>query len=322
MKNLTTSIYDFEKLRTAGYLYIDKTEYLWHLIDPPGESYFLSRPRRFGKSLLVSTLKAVFQGKKELFQGLAIYDKPYDWKQFPIIHLRFGDYIPMKDTAEKVDAYLLDKVAAVAKAHSISLPSGCDSSSAFGKLIDAMAEKGQVVILVDEYDKPILDNIANENIEGILKCLKGFYSVLKDRNEQERLLFITGVSKFSHVSLFSELNNLTDITMQQDYAGMLGFSEKEIRKYFADRLPDAAKSNGVSEEELMEKLMAWYDGYRFSEADSHVCNPVSITKFFVNNYKFSNNTAEIVNQFTKFLTGNVIFVNIIFVSISNSYCIS
>ena len=288
MKNLTTSIYDFEKLRTAGYLYIDKTEYLWRLIDPPGESYFLARPRRFGKSLLVSTLKAVFQGKKELFKGLAIHDKPYDWKQFPIIHLRFGDYSPMKNTAEKVDAYLLDKVDAVAKAHSISLPSGCDSSSAFGKLIDAIAERGQVVILVDEYDKPILDNVANENVGEILKCLKGFYSVLKDRNEQERLLFITGVSKFSHVSLFSELNNLTDITMQQDYAGMLGFSEKEIRKCFADRLSDAARSNGVSEAELMENLMAWYDGYRFSEADSHVCNPVSITKFFANNYKFSN----------------------------------
>ena len=134
----------------------------------------------------------------------------------------------MKDTAEKVDAYLLDKVDVVAKAHSISLPSGYDSSSAFGKLIDAIAEKGQVVILVDEYDKPILNNIADAKVDEILKCLKGFYSVLKDRNEQERLLFITGVSKFSHVSLFSELNNLTDITLRKDYAELHGRGSEAV----------------------------------------------------------------------------------------------
>ncbi len=288
MKDLTTSIYDFEKLRKADYLYVDKTEYIWHLIDPPGESYFLSRPRRFGKSLLLSTLKAVFEGKRGLFKGLALYDKPYDWKQYPVIDLRFGDYSPLKNTVEKVDAYLKEKVTTIANSHSISLPSDCDASTAFGKLIDAMAEKGPIVILVDEYDKPILDNVANANVAEILKCLKGFYSVLKDRNDKERLLFITGVSKFSHVSLFSELNNLTDITLRQDYAEMLGFTEAEVRKYFADRIPAAAKANGVGEDELMANLMEWYDGYRFSKACTHVCNPVSITKFFVNDYGFSN----------------------------------
>ncbi|MBQ7650934.1 MAG: ATP-binding protein [Victivallales bacterium] len=288
MKNLTTSIYTFEDLIRGDFLYVDKTEYVWQLIKPAKEMYFLSRPRRFGKSLLLSTLKAIFEGKKELFRGLALYDKPYDWKVHPVIHLRFADYSPMKDTAEKVEGYLLDKVATIAKAHSISLPPGCDSSTAFGKLIDAMGEKEQVVILVDEYDKPILDNIANENVGEILKCLKGFFSVLKDRNELERLLFITGVSKFSHVSLFSELNNLTDITLNPDYAGMLGFTEAEVRDCFADRLAAAASANGVAENELMRHLMEWYDGYRFSKAETHVCNPVSITKFFYNNYGFSN----------------------------------
>ena len=288
MKNLTTSIYDFEKLRKADYLYVDKTDYIWHLIDPPGESYFLSRPRRFGKSLLLSTLKAIFEGKKELFKGLAIYDKPYDWKQYPILHLRFADYSPMKDTVEKVDAYLLDKVATIAEAHSISLPSGCDASTAFGKLIDAMASKGPIVILVDEYDKPILDNISNRNVGDILKCLKGFYSVLKDRNDQERLLFVTGVSKFCHVSLFSELNNLTDITLDADYAGMLGFTEEEVRKCFADRISEAAKANGITEDRLMTNVLEWYDGYRFSEADIHVCNPVSVSTFCQKMYRFSN----------------------------------
>ena len=288
MKDLTTSVYNFEDLIRGNFLYVDKTEYIWQLIRPAKGMYFLSRPRRFGKSLLLSTLKAIFEGKKELFKGLAIYDKPYDWKQYPILHLRFADYSPMKDTVEKVDAYLLDKVATIAEAHSISLPSGCDASTAFGKLIDAMASNGPIVILVDEYDKPILDNISNRNVGDILKCLKGFYSVLKDRNHQERLLFVTGVSKFCHVSLFSELNNLTDITLDADYAGMLGFTEEEVRKCFADRISEAAKANGVTEEELMEKLMEWYVGYRFSKAETHVCNPVSISKFFYSNYDFSN----------------------------------
>ncbi len=288
MKKITSSIFVFEKLRNEGYLYIDKTELLWKLIDPPGESYFLSRPRRFGKSLLISTLKAIFEGKKELFKGLAIYEKEYEWKQYPVIHLSFADYTPMKNNAEKVDAYLLDKVATIAESHSIKLPSGIDSATAFGKLIDGMYKKGQVVILVDEYDKPILGNITNENIGDILKCLKGFYGVLKDRNAMERLLFVTGVSKFCHMSLFSELNNLTDITLDVDYAELLGFTEEEVKKYYADRIPAASKAHGISEEALLSKILEWYDGYRFSEADIHVCNPVSLSSFFRNKFKFSN----------------------------------
>ena len=287
MKNLTTSIFDFEKLRSCGYQYIDKTDIIWQLIDPPGESYFLSRPRRFGKSLLISTLKAIFQGKKELFEGLAIYDKPYDWKAYPVIHLSFGDYSVSSNAAEELPDYLMSKMRSQAREHSISLeertPGLC-----FAELIDKLAEKGQVVILIDEYDKPILGNITDSRVRDIRDMLKGFYSVLKDRNDKERLLFITGVSKFSHVSLFSELNNLTDITLKSDYAGMLGFTEAEVRKYFADRIPAAAKANEVTDEELVAKVLKWYDGYRFSDADVHVCNPVSITKFFNEGYRFSN----------------------------------
>ena len=208
-KDLTTSVYTFEDLIKGNFLYVDKTEYVWQLIRPAQGMYFLSRPRRFGKSLLISTLKAIFEGKKELFKGLALYDKPYKWEKHPVIHLSFGDYTSMKNTAEKVDAYLRDKVATVAESYSIKLPKGSDAATAFGKLIDSLNKKGQVVILVDEYDKPILNNISKDNVGDILMCLKGFYSVLKDRNAMERLLFITGVSKFSHVSLFSELNNLT-----------------------------------------------------------------------------------------------------------------
>jgi Protein of unknown function (DUF1703)./Predicted AAA-ATPase. len=287
-KDLTTSVFTFEDFIRGNFLYVDKTEYIWNLIRPSKAGYLLTRPRRFGKSLLLSTLKAIFEGKKELFKGLALYDKPYKWEKYPIIHLSFGDYTPMKNTAEKVDAYLRDKVATIAESYSVKLPKGTDAATAFGKLIDRLYRKGQVVILVDEYDKPILDNISKDNVGEILMCLKGFYSVLKDRNAMERLLFVTGVSKFSHVSLFSELNNLTDITLDADYAGMLGFTDNEIRKNYADRITEAAKVHGISEDTLMTKILDWYDGYRFSEADVHVCNPVSLSNFFLKKYKFSN----------------------------------
>ena len=137
---------------------------------------------------------------------------------------------------EKLDRYLLDKVLTIAEQFSIILPNNIDSSSAFGKLIDKIYEKSRVVILVDEYDKPILENISNPNVKEIQKCLKGFYSVLKDRNTQERLLFVTGVSKFCHVSLFSDLNNLTDITMNAKYATMLGYTQTEFESNYRSKL--------------------------------------------------------------------------------------
>ena len=288
MKNITSSVYSFEKLRNEGYLYIDKTEFIWKLINPAGESYFLSRPRRFGKSLTLSTLKAVFEGKKELFKGLALYDKPYDWKPYPVIHLSFADYNPVNNTIEKLDRYLLDKVMTAAEQHSISLPQNIDSSSAFGKLIDKIYEKSQVVILVDEYDKPILGNITDPNLKDILKCLKGFYSVLKDRNTQERLLFVTGVSKFCHVSLFSDLNNLTDITMDARYATMLGYTQEEFETYLKEQIEAVEKKQSLNHVDFLAKIKNWYDGFRFEENAESVYNPVSLANFFEKGGKFSN----------------------------------
>ena len=262
MKELTTSIFSFEKLIRGKYLYVDKTEYIWQLIENEGESYFLSRPRRFGKSLTLSTLKAVFEGKKELFRGLAIYDKPYDWKPYPIIHLSFGDYSPINNTAEKLNLYFLRKVKAIAKDLTVSLTVDDDASQAFAEMMNIFKEKNQqVVILIDEYDKPILDNVTEPNIKEIQKCLKGFYSVLKDRNSQERLLFITGVSKFCHVSLFSDLNNLTDITLDADE---------------------------VFDELQRTLIKRWYNGYRFEENAKTVYNPVSLAQFFQSDGKFKN----------------------------------
>ena len=304
MKDLTSYVYGFEELIQGNFLYVDKTEYIWQLIRPSSAGYFLSRPRRFGKSLTLSTLKAVFQGKKELFKGLAIYDKPYDWKPYPIIHLSFADFTSVNDTMEKLDRYLLDKVMTIAEQFSIDLPKDIDSSSAFGKLIDKIYEKSQVVILVDEYDKPILDNITNPDVKEILKCLKGFYSVLKDRNTQERLLFVTGVSKFCHVSLFSDLNNLTDITMDARYATMLGYTQQEFETNFKEQIEAVEKKQDLSHADFLAEIKNWYDGFRFHAGSESVYNPVSLAKFFefggeFNNYWFETGTPKFLVDLSK-----------------------
>ncbi len=285
MKNLTTSVYTFEDLIQGDFLYVDKTEYIWQMIKPAKESFFLSRPRRFGKSLTVSTLEAVFQGKKELFKELAIYDKPYDWKPHPIIHLSFGDYNVVSDAVGELPGYLMAKIRRIADEHGVPV-AGDTPGLCFGKLIDTLSKQGDVVILVDEYDKPILDNITDPHIKEIQKALKGFYSVLKDRNSQERFLFVTGVSKFSHVSLFSDLNNLTDITMDARFACMFGYTQEELEANFGDRI--AALAGDGDLDEFKNKIKEWYDGYRFEAGSETVYNPVSLAKFIQSGGKFNN----------------------------------
>ncbi len=304
MKDLTSYVFSFEEMIRGNFLYVDKTEYIWNLIRPSSAGYFLSRPRRFGKSLTLSTLKAVFEGKKELFKGLALYDKPYDWKPYPIIHLSFGDFTAVNDTVEKLDRYLIRKVKEIAKNSAVHLTVDDDSSQAFAELIDFFKTKDQVVILVDEYDKPILNNITSPNVGEILKCLKGFYSVLKDRNDQERLLFVTGVSKFCHVSLFSDLNNLTDITMDARYATMLGYTQTEFESNFREQIETASQKLGMPKEELLPEIKAWYDGYRFHADCESVYNPVSLAKFFesggeFSNYWFSTGTPSFLTELVK-----------------------
>ena len=185
MKNITSSIYSFENLIKENYLYVDKTEYIWQLVNHVGESYFLSRPRRFGKSLTVSTLKAVFEGKKELFKGLAIYDKPYDWKPCPIIHLDMNgrDFSTLESMEERFRQILREQ----AEINGVTLKE-TSSDTMFHELIKTLHDqKGDVVILLDEYDKPILNNISKENCSAFLDALKIFYSVIKEKNGMIRL---------------------------------------------------------------------------------------------------------------------------------------
>ena len=300
MKNLTVSISDFEKLRREGYLYVDKTEYIWNLINPAGGSFFLSRPRRFGKSLTLSTLKAIFQGKKELFEGLAIYDKPYDWKEYPIIHLDMNgrDF----STPEKLEERFQQILREQAYINGVTLQSTA-SDTMFHELIQTLYDKsGEVVILLDEYDRPILNNIAKDNRFDFLNALKGFYSVIKEKSALLRFAFVTGVSKFCHVSLFSDLNNLADITMDIRYATMFGYTQEELEKYFGDRIADLAGDGDL--ESYKTKMKDWYNGYRFEARAQTVYNPVSLANFFenrgmFNNYWFSTGTPSFLLELIK-----------------------
>ena len=176
MKNLTTSVYTFEKLIEGNYSYIDKTDYIWSLIKEPYGIYFLSRPRRFGKSLTLSTLKAVFQNKKHLFKGLALENKPHEWKEYPIIHIDLGE--SPASSAEELDSALQSALDNTAREYKIKL-SAPTASSRFSELIRMLKDRDKVVILIDEYDKPILDNVTRENIQSIREVLENFYSVVK-----------------------------------------------------------------------------------------------------------------------------------------------
>lgn len=301
MKNITSSVYTFEDIVKDDFLYVDKTEFIWNLIRQGKAMYFLSRPRRFGKSLTVSTLKAVFQGKKELFKGLAIYDKPYDWKQYPVIHLDMNglDF----SSVEELESSLCDLVTEAAASHELRLESA-NAASMFRALINQLAEQEQVVILVDEYDKPILNNLGKPHAQKILDKLKTFYSVIKAFESKERFVFVTGVSKFCHVSLFSDLNNLTDISMHRDYATMFGYTQEEFETYFADRIDSACKQLNMPCEELLPEIKQWYDGYRFHAKAESVYNPVSLAQFFMNdaefnNYWFSTGTPSFLVELTK-----------------------
>ena len=302
MKDLTSSVYTFEDLIQGNFLYVDKTEYIWQLIRPAKEMYFLSRPRRFGKSLTLSTLKAVFQGKKDLFKGLAIYDKPYDWKKHPIIHLDMNgrDFSSVERMEQNFRQILMEQ----ADVNGVDLPETA-SNTMFHNLIKTLHDRdGDVVILLDEYDKPILNNISKPDCRAFLDALKVFYSVIKEKNGMIRLAFITGVSKFCHVSLFSDLNNLTDITMDARYATMLGYTQQEFETNFKEQIETVEKRQDLSHADLLTEIKNWYDGFRFHADSETVYNPVSLARFFehggeFNNYWFSTGTPSFLMEMVK-----------------------
>ena len=265
----------FEKLRAEGFVYVDKTA-LVHKMVQEGNYYFLSRPRCFGKSLLISTLKAYFEGRKDLFQGLAMEQLEQEWRVHPVLHLDLN--IEKYASQESLDNILETNLVQWEKLYGAD-PSERSFSLRFAGIIRRAYEKAgeRVVILVDEYDKPLLQAISNKSLQDEYRAtLKSVYGALKSMDGCIRFALLTGVTKFSKVSVFSDLNNLNDISMDHRYTEICGISEKELHQYFQEDIQKMADKYGVTYEEMSERLRQNYDGYHFAPNTGGMYNPFSI----------------------------------------------
>ncbi|MBQ8679790.1 MAG: AAA family ATPase [Treponema sp.] len=275
---LPIGIQDFEDLRNRGAVYVDKTHLVYKLATE-GKPYFLSRPRRFGKSLLLSTLEAYFLGKKDLFKGLAIENLEKDWVEYPVIKISFGaDNYPDLNCLISLENSVLSEYE---KKYDVAV-SDSRAAPRLKNIIKSAYEKTgkQVVILIDEYDKPILDALYTQYEEQNRQELRSFYSPLKDCDQYIRFLFITGITKVSHVNIFSGLNQLNDISLTEKYSSICGISESELEQYFIPEIEALAERQEMNLEETKEKLAQMYDGYHFTHDVEGVYNPFCLLKCF------------------------------------------
>ncbi len=286
LRKLPIGIQTFEDIRKNNYLYVDKTAFVWRIANT-GKPYFLSRPRRFGKSLLLSTFEAYFKGKKELFEGLAIEQMEKEWKQFPILHLDLN--AKKYETPEDLNAILNQHLEEWESLYGDEKKNRSPEER-FSYVISRANEQAGcgVVVLVDEYDKPLLQTLCNIPLmEKYRQILKAFYGVLKSSDRYLRFVFLTGVTKFAQVSVFSDLNQLNDISMKPQYATVCGITMQELTYTFAPEIQQLAERNGFTQEEVLQKMKVLYDGYHFCEFAEGVFNPFSVLNLF-DGYKFSN----------------------------------
>ena len=292
-RKLPIGIQTFEKIRRGGYLYVDKTEWVWQLVSTSVPN-FLSRPRRFGKSLLISTFEAYFSGKKELFEGLAIEKVEEKWEKYPILHLDLNAEI--YDTVESLNAILSNQLTQWEAVYGKGEDETTLSNRFKGVIQRAYEQTGKgVVVLVDEYDKPLLQAMHNDDLlEAYRNILKAFYGVLKSADRYLRFIFLTGVTKFSKVSVFSDLNQLNDISMDYDFGTICGITHQELVSNFEPEIQTIAKVNGISEEEVVAQMTQLYDGYHFHPYAEGVYNPFCLLNAFYKkefgNYWFQTGT--------------------------------
>jgi len=282
MKNLPLGIQTFSKIIESHSLYVDKTSEILKLFSG-GNCYFFSRPRRFGKSLLVSTLKEIFLGNRALFEGLYIYDK-IQWEKHPVIHIDFS--MITHDTPQHFEESLGNFLNQIAAANGISFQSHlcCDK---FRELIEKMSSTNKVVVLIDEYDKPIIDHVSNlEKARANREILHNFFSVLKGSDPYLHFVFLTGVSKFSKVSIFSGLNNIVDITLSEQFATLAGITQEELVTNFQEYIEALAKKQGLNQEPLLAIIKHWYNGYSW-DGVNRLYNPTSLLNLFFDN-RFGN----------------------------------
>ncbi len=275
-------IQDFAKLREENYVYVDKTKYIYQMLQ--GAYYFLSRPRRFGKSLLVNTLYYLFEGRKDLFKGLWIEEK-IEWKKHPIIKIDFTllDYDKLG-----LENSIKETLFLIAKKYQIEIKN-TTIKSIFNELIVKLSKTEKVVILIDEYDKPIGDYLEKGKMELAIEnrdILKNFYSTLKGLDSHIRFFFLTGITKFAKVSIFSDLNNLDDLTLHPDFGELLGYTQIELEHYFSEKLKEIASNLNLSYADFSQEVKLWYNGYNFLGKEK-VYNPFSMLRF-LSNRRFAN----------------------------------
>ena len=270
----------FSEIREEDFLYVDKTEYIYRMTHTSGKYFFLSRPRRFGKSLLVSTMQSYFEGKKELFKGLAVEKLEKEWTEYPVLHFDMSGGKHMEP--EQLELYLGYILEDQEKKWGINEPR-IGANNRLIDLINTAYEKSgkQVVVLIDEYDAPMLD-VAHEKeqLDVLRNIMRNFFSPLKYSEAKLRFVFLTGITKFSQVSIFSELNNITNVSMDDEYAGICGITKEELLENMSDDIDMLANALGYSREMMIAKLKENYDGYHFSKKSPDVFNPYSLLNCF------------------------------------------
>jgi hypothetical protein len=278
-RKLPVGIQDFEKLRTGSFVYVDKTAYVYRLAYESAP-YFLGRPRRFGKSLLLSTLKAYFLGKKELFEGLAIAGLEEEWVEHPVFHLDMN--LESYTGLASLESALGSNMRPLEERWGRNNEEETSSARFAGLIRRAYEQTGRkVVVLIDEYDKPLINTMEDPNVhDDMRKMLKGFYGVLKSTDTYLRFVMLTGVTKFSQVSIFSDLNHLQDISMNKDYAGICGISESELLSEFGPELHALAEETENTYEETLAEMKKRYDGYHFARNSEGMYNPFSVLNTF------------------------------------------
>ena len=270
----------FSEIREEDFLYVDKTEYIYRMTHTSGKYFFLSRPRRFGKSLLVSTMQSYFEGKKDLFKGLAVDKLEKEWTEYPVLHFDMSGGKHMEP--EQLELYLGYILEDQENIWGINEPR-IGANNRLIDLINTAYEKSgkQVVVLIDEYDAPMLD-VAHEKeqLDVLRNIMRNFFSPLKYSEAKLRFVFLTGITKFSQVSIFSELNNITNVSMDDEYAGICGITKEELLENMSDDIDMLADALGYSREMMIAKLKENYDGYHFSKKSPDVFNPYSLLNCF------------------------------------------
>jgi hypothetical protein len=276
-----------------------------------GKHYFISRPRRFGKSLTVSTLEALFKGERDLFKGLWIDSSNWSWEKYPVIRLDMGKVNSF--SVENFVESIIDQMVKIANQYNVELSTNLPYSSVFDTLILKLSKLGKVVVLVDEYDKPLNDQINHlELAMEIRDHLRKFYEIIKSNDEHMKFIFLTGVTKFSKVSVFSGLNNLTDVSLSSDYSCMMGYTKEELVINFDTEVKNLAEALSLSIEECYQSIKEWYNGYRFSKDENFVYNPFSVLNLLndmqFKSYWFSTGTPTFLLDLIKsrrFDMGNI-----------------